>query len=62
MCAIDLIEAPKDVIRGFFMVKSARVVREVVVQRTSGQVLLEAIDFVEEQDDRGLHKPLRVDD
>jgi hypothetical protein len=38
------------------------VVREVVLHGAHGELLLESIDLVQEQDDRGLYKPSRVAD
>ena len=42
--------------------KLTLIVREVVLHRADGQLLLEPIDLVEEEDDRCLHKPPRVAD
>jgi len=42
--------------------KHTFIVREVILHGTDGQLLLEAIDFIQEQDDGGLDEPPRVAD
>ena len=61
MCAVHLVEAPKEVFRRTVHVFSARVIWEVLYQGRLFQFLSEEIDFVEEQDDGCSHEPSRVD-
>jgi len=62
MGAVDLVEAPEQVLGGLIDVVSARVVREVVAERGPAKLLLEDVYLIEEQDDAGPHEPARVDD
>jgi hypothetical protein len=55
-------EAVEDVVAGSGIVGTALVVGEVVLHGADGQLLLEAIDLVEEENDRGLDEPTRVAD
>ena len=60
--AVDLVEAPEQVLGRLVGIVAARVVLEVVAQWRPAELLLENVDFVEKQDDAGAHKPPRVDD
>lgn len=55
-------EAVENVVAGGRIVITALVVGEVVLHGADGQLLLEAIDLVEEQDDGRLDEPPRVAD
>ena len=55
-------EAVQNVIASQGIVLSALVIREVVLHWADGQLLLEAIDLVKEQDDGSLYKPSRIAD
>lgn len=60
-----LVQADKsvqDVIASRRIVIATLVVREIVLHRANGELLLESIDLVQEQDDGGLDKPSRVAD
>lgn len=61
MCSVDLIEAPEQVLCSLVDIISTRIIGEIVAQGRSGQLLLENIDLIEEQNDTGSHKPARVD-
>jgi hypothetical protein len=64
LCLV-LVERDKsvqDVVARRSVVWAALVVREVVLHRADGQLLLESIDLVQEQDDGGLDKPPGVAD
>jgi hypothetical protein len=60
--AIDLIEAPEQILGRAVDVVAAGVVGKVVVERGARELELEEIDLVEEEDDAGAHEPARVDD
>lgn len=53
-------EAVKDVIASSGIVGTTLVVGEVVLHGADGKFLLEAVDLVQEEDDRGLNEPTRV--
>lgn len=55
-------EPVEDVIAGGGIVGATLVVGEVVLHGADGQLLLEAVDLVQEQNDRGLDEPARVAD
>ena len=55
-------EAVQNVIASQGIILSALVIREVVLHWADGQLLLEAIDLVKEQDDGSLYKPSRIAD
>lgn len=55
-------EAVQDVVAGQRIVVATLVVGEVVFHGANGELLLEAIDLVEEQDDGGLDEPPGVAD
>jgi hypothetical protein len=55
-------ETVEDVVAGGGVVCATLVVGEVVLHRADGQLLLEPIDLVQEQDDRCLDEPPRVAD
>lgn len=55
-------EAVEDVVAGSSVVGATLVVREVVLHRADRELLLEAVDLVEEENDRGLDEPSRVAD
>lgn len=61
MCPIHLIEPPQEILRSTINVVAARIIREVVAQWRSGQLLFEKVDLVEEEDNACPHKPPRVD-
>ena len=44
------------------LVQLAFIIREIILHRRHGEFLLEAVDFVQKQDDRGLDKPSGVAD
>jgi hypothetical protein len=58
---VDLVESPEQVLCSAIDVVTAGVIGEVVAQWGSRKLRLEEIDFVEEQDDAGPHKPAAVD-
>lgn len=62
MCAVDLVEAPEQVLGRAVDVVAAGVVWEVLVERGAAELLTEEVDLVEEEDDGGAHEPARVDD
>lgn len=62
MCAVDLVEAPEQILGCSVHVIATRVVWEVFGERRFAQLLTEQIDFVEEKDDTRAHEPSRVDD
>lgn len=53
-------EAVEDVIASGSVVGATLIVGEVVLHGADGQLLLEAVDLVEEENDRGLNEPARV--
>lgn len=55
-------EAVQNIVAGGGVVGSSLVVREVVLHRAHGELLLEAVNLVEEEDDRRLDEPARVAD
>ena len=55
-------EPVEDVVAGSGVIGATLVVGEVVLHRRDGQLLLEAIDLVQEQDDGRLDEPSRVAD
>lgn len=55
-------EAVENVVAGGSVVGTTLVVGEVVLHRADGQLLLEAIDLVEEENDGGLDEPSGVAD
>lgn len=55
-------KAVEDVVAGRGVVGTALVIREVVLHRAHGELLLETIDLVEEENDGSLHEPPRVAD
>lgn len=55
-------ESVEDVVASRGVVGTALVIREVVLHRANGELLLEAIDLVEEENDRGLDEPPGVAD
>ena len=57
---VDLVEPPEEVLRCPVDIVSARIVREVVAERRSTQLLPEKIDLVQEEDDTGPREPSRV--
>lgn len=64
LCLV-LVETDKsveDVVASQGVVFTTLVVREVVLHRASGELLLEAIDLVQEQDDRGTDEPAGIAD
>lgn len=61
MCPVDLIKSPQKVFGRLVDVVAARVVWEVVAQWRPAQLLLEDVDFVEEQYYTCSHEPSRVD-
>ena len=61
MCPIHLIESPQEILGSTINVVATRIIREVVAQWRSGQLLFEKVDLVEEEDDARPHKPPRVD-
>ena len=61
MLAIDLVKAPEQVLCSLIYVAAARVIGKVRCQWRSKQLLLEDIDFVEEEDDARPDEPAGVD-
>lgn len=59
---VEADEAVEDVVAGGRVVDTALIVGEVVVHGADGQLLLEAINLVEEENDRCLCEPPRVAD
>ena len=55
-------EAVEDVIAGQGVIGAPFVIGEVILHWTDGQLLLEAIDLVEEEDDGGLDEPAGIAD
>lgn len=55
-------ETVKDVVAGCGVVTTAFIVGEVALHWAGGKLLLETIDLVEEENDRGLDEPPRVAD
>lgn len=55
-------ESVEDVVASRRVVGTALVIGEVVLHRANGELLLEAIDLVEEENDRGLDEPPGVAD
>lgn len=55
-------EPVEDIVAGSRVVCTTLVIREVVLHRADRQLLLEAVDLVQEQDDRRLDEPSRVAD
>ena len=62
MCAIDEVESPEKVFSGSICVVPARVVRKVLAERRSLELLHKQIDLVQEEDDTRSHEPAGVDD
>lgn len=59
--AVCLREPPQDVLGGLVDIGAAGVLREVVDQGYFRQLLLEHVDLVQEENDRGAEEPSRVD-
>ena len=59
---IERDESVQNVVAGGSVIWAALVVREIVLHWADGQLLLEAIDLVQKQDDGGLDEPSRVAD
>jgi hypothetical protein len=55
-------ETVEDVVAGSGVVGTALIVGEVILHRTDGQLLLETVDLVEEENDGGLDEPPGVAD
>lgn len=55
-------EAVENVVAGGSVIGATLVIREVVLHGADGQLLLEAVDLVEEENDRGLDEPAGVAD
>ncbi len=55
--SVYLVESPQQVFRSSVHVVAAGVVWKVIAERGSCELDFEQIDFVEEQDDTGPHKP-----
>lgn len=62
MGAINEVESPEEVFGGAIRIGSARVIREVLAEWRTLQLLHEQIDLVQEEDDARPHKPSGVDD
>lgn len=61
MCPVDLVEPPQEILGGLVDVATARVVGEVVAEGRPGQLMLEDVDLVQEENDARPHEPSRVD-
>lgn len=57
MCAVDLVESPKQILGCAVYIIAARVIWKVVAERRSRELRLEQIDLVQEEDDAGPHEP-----
>jgi len=55
-------ETIQDVLGGLFIIIATIIVAKVLAHRRHGQLLLETINLVQEEDDRGFYKPARVTD
>lgn len=55
-------ETVQDVVAGSSIIRTTLIIGEVVLHGADGQLLLESVDLVEEQNDRSLDKPPRVAD
>ena len=62
LCLVQGHEAVEDVVAGSGIIGTALVIGEIVLHRADGQLLLEAIDLVEEENDGGLDEPPGVAD
>lgn len=59
---VEADETVQDVVASSGVIWAAFVVREVILHRADGELLLESVDLVEEKDNAGLDKPSRVAD
>jgi hypothetical protein len=57
MSSIDLVESPEQVFGCSIDIVATRVIREIIPKRGAVELLFEEIDFIQEENDAGPHKP-----
>lgn len=62
LCLVQRDESVEDVVASGCVVGTTLIVGEVVLHRANGELLLEAVDLVQEENDRGLDEPSGVAD